>query len=239
MKKERVKIKDYVWLFEWVVGAIAFGIAVAFMIGIINESETVKQIILIIVGILFLFAGLFRLVPLMRTTKDKFLMVIYVIEVLIFIGCGALLLGFGTGEVKDTLMDGYFFGILIGIAIYFRGLVHFFSTSLRKEKDNWKTFLAHIIFLTVGSIILSHKGFDTKLVGWLLFAILLLCGIVVTIDGINRFKKYRHKYAAIRDSSNITEETGKIDPVNKQKDVPNDSILPEKEDERPQAEIVN
>ena len=68
MKK---KLAKYAWLFEMIGCALLIGL------GIIMKF--IPSVLLVLVGLIFFVLGLFRIVPLLKTTDDK-LLKIYMLE---------------------------------------------------------------------------------------------------------------------------------------------------------------
>ncbi|HPT89117.1 MAG TPA: hypothetical protein PLY84_01910, partial [Bacilli bacterium] len=68
-------LKKYVWLFEWIAAALilALGIYVA----------VEPSVLYLVAGIAITILGLFRLVPLLKTTEDKVLKFIYLGEMIV------------------------------------------------------------------------------------------------------------------------------------------------------------
>ncbi len=177
-------VKKYLWLWEFI------GVALVLIVGLI--AKFVDGALLAIVGTTIFVLALLRLIPLFKTTFDKLLKWIYVLEILANIIIGALLVYFAfTGKDLKSL-----FGYLIGSVLYSRGLIYFYSVTIRKEETDKPKFLAHVIFMTLGTWIIATGGFNEKYLGWVVLALSLLTAIFIGNSGYNNYRKYRGEIAA-------------------------------------------
>ena len=91
--------KKYLWLFEFL------GVAVILAVGIFAFVK--EEIFLFIVGFALIIFGLFRVIPLIKTTKDKLLRIIYPIEIAFNVIAGVLLIVEGTKDQYDENLMRY------------------------------------------------------------------------------------------------------------------------------------
>ena len=75
--------KKYLWLFEFIGAAIILGVGLV--------CKFVPAVLYFIVGIIFVFLGLFRIIPLVKTTEDKLLKWFYAGEMIIEVAAGVVL----------------------------------------------------------------------------------------------------------------------------------------------------
>lgn len=210
-------IKKYLWLWEFI------GVALILSIGLLVVFK--NQILYVVVGLIFAILGLLRIVTLIKTTKDKLLKWFYAIEIVINIGAGVTLVILG---FKDDPADFQkIFGYIIGAILYLRGALYFFSTIMRKEGTDSPKFIAHLIFITVGTYIIAIGGFTVDTLGWIILALALLSSIFVAIGGIGHYRNYRNEYAA-------SEETKKIKKIENKKEAPTaEEIIHDRDQDEP------
>ena len=130
-------LKKYVWVVEWITTALLI------VLGIIAVVE--KTILLYTFGILFIIFGLFRIIPLLKTTSSKLVKWLLFGETLVDILSGGVLLFLA---IKN-LETGNYVGYIIGGVLYLRGFIHFLSTSLKDEPSNLVNFFFHIVLITI------------------------------------------------------------------------------------------
>ena len=172
-------IKKYAWLLEWISAALLLAMGIVVLIE--------KQIILYITGTVFVFMGLFRIVPLVKTTEDKLTKYLYIAEVFIEVICGSYLIYMGT-QNKEV---GKIYGYIVGGVFYLRGFTHFLATSLRGEPGNKVGFFANMILLTLGAFLIAYGNINSKMMGWIIFGILLICVLFLSIKGIKDYTNFR------------------------------------------------
>lgn len=209
-------IKKYLWLWEFI------GVALVLIVGSI--AKFVDGALLAIVGSTFIVLGLLRVVPLLKTTPDKTLKWIYLAEILINVAAGVVLIYLAIND-KDLKA---LFGYIIGGVLYLRGLIYFYSTILRREGTDKAKFLAHVIFITLGSAIIAKGGFDTEYLGWIIFAIAILSAVFIGYSGYQHYRNYRNEFAATEVTKKVKKEKVEIEaPTSEEIIVPNE--VPEKE----------
>ena len=177
-------IKKYLWLWEYI------GVALVIIVGVI--AKFVDGALLAIVGSTFIILGLLRMIPLLKTTLDKVLKWIYFLEIVVNVIAGVLLIYFALEkkELKEL------FGYLIGGVLYLRGLIYFYATSLRHEDTDRPKFIAHVIFITIGTVIIARGGFAPEYLGWIILAIALISGIFIGYSGYQHYRNYRNEIAS-------------------------------------------
>lgn len=186
----------YMWLFEMIAAALLLGL------GLIMKF--IPSALLILVGLIFFVLGAFRIIPLLKTTDDKLLKVLYLIELVIEMVAGVVLFIFGVKKMDDTVeKTKMLFGYIIAGIIYIRGFVYLLSCSFKKEKANIVIFLIHIGLLTLASIIFARGGFTLATLGWVLLAIAIVCALFVGMDSIKKYSNYRQNEYAVKKTRDI------------------------------------
>lgn len=190
----------YVWLWEFIGAALltALGIIVGFL----------NNVLLIIVGLIFIFLGVFRFVPLLKTTDDKVLKWMLALELIIDVVAGVVLLIIGLKN-KDVENLKLVFGYIICAILYLRGFVYLFSVSIRKESAKLPMFIFHVFLLTLASILIGRGGFSLKELSWVILALCILCSIVICFDGVKKYRNYRNDEYAQKISKEIKIEEAK------------------------------
>ena len=208
--------KRYLWLFEFIGAAIIIGVGLV--------CKFVPVVLYFIVGTIFVFMGLFRIIPLVKTTEDKFLKWFYAGEMIIEVAAGVVLIVLAIKKGNDVDDSKALFGYIVGGILYLHGFVYFLGTSLRKDVTTFLPFLANIILLTVGTWIIASKGFTLSTLGWVILAFAILSAGFIVFSGIKNYSSYRNELAAKRITENVKVEDTKEAPTS-------DQIEIEKEDE--------
>ncbi|MDD3191615.1 MAG: hypothetical protein PHP41_02545 [Bacilli bacterium] len=213
--------KKYLWLWEFIGTALILGI------GLLVKFK--PDVLIIIVGCIFVVMGLLRVIPLLKTTSDRLLKWIYLVEIILNIGIGVVLIYLGAQSNNLQALFGY----LIGGVLYLRGIIYFFSTVLRKEDTDRASFIAHIIFFSVGMFIIGKGGFSSEQLSWVILGIAILSAVFVGYSGFKNYQNYRNEYAAKQITKTVKKEEGLTAPTAEEIQVPNK--IDEKEP--PQDEI--
>lgn len=220
--------KKYLWVFEF------FGAAVILAFGIM--ALAMPGILLVILGLTFIIFGIFRIIPLLKTTPDKLLKIIYIIEIALTVIVGVVLLI--EGRKGDESELGNLFGYLVGGVLYLRALVHFFATSVRKEPSDYWKFFAHVGAFTIGTIILAKGNFEEKTLAIILLVLAIISALFISFSGYKHYKNNRYEMLAkeqikkvkIKEKEEVIE-----DPLPEKEDV----ILPNREQDEKQDEVVS
>jgi uncharacterized membrane protein HdeD (DUF308 family) len=221
----KVMFKKYLWLWEF--------IGVALIIGVGLVSKFVPDVLYFILGAVFIVLGLFRIIPLFKTTDDKVLRWIFLAEILIDIIVGILLIIIAINETEIKNILGY----LVGGVLYLRALIFFFSTTIRTETADWPQFIVHIVLITVGTWIIANGGFSINELGWVILIVSIFAAIFIAYSGYRNYNNYRHEYAAKRITKKVKKEESLEAPTSEEIDVPNNvvnidgSIIKEEQEE--------
>lgn len=202
MKK---KLAKYAWLFEMIGCALLIGL------GIIMKF--IPSVLLVLVGLIFFVLGLFRIVPLLKTTDDKLLKILYALELFIDMGAGIALFIIGIKNKSDSIDNlKQVFGYIIAGILYLRGLVYLFAISFRKENAKIWLFFVHIGLITLATVIIARGGFTLTTLGWVLLALSILSAIFVGVDSIKKYSNFRNEEYARKKTQDIkTKEEKKED----------------------------
>ena len=200
MKK---KLTKYAWLFEMIGCALLIGL------GIIMKF--VPSVLLVLVGLVFFVLGLFRIVPLLKTTDDKLLKALYAVELFIDMGAGIALFILGIKKDTEAIDDlRKIFGFIIAGILYLRGLVYLFAVSFKKEDAKIWLFFIHIGLITLATVIIARGGFTLATLGWVLLALAILSAIFVGVDSIKKYTKYRNEEYALKKTKDINVKEEKV-----------------------------
>lgn len=196
----------YVWLFEF----IAVALVVTFAIILVTVLKEHKTITYIPFGIAFAVLGIARFIPLIKTTNDKVMKWMNGVELIIDILAGVFLITIGF-VTKDDILGNYL-GYIICAVLYLRAFVYFFATVNRQEKTTLPMFFIHVSLITTSSILIGMGSFDTNWIIWVVFAICLICSIVLLLDGIKKYSSFRNEEYAKKLSNSVNVEE-KIDEI--------------------------
>jgi uncharacterized membrane protein HdeD (DUF308 family) len=207
----KVMFKKYLWLWEF--------IGVALIVGVGLVSKFVPDVLYFILGAAFIVLGLFRIIPLFKTTDDKVLRWIFLVEILIDIIVGILLIiiAINDTEIKNIL------GYLVGGVLYLRALIFFFSTTIRTETADWAQFIVHIVLITVGTWIIAKDGFSIDELGWVILIVSIFAAIFIAYSGYRNYNNYRHEYAAKRITKRVKKEESLEAPTSEEIIVPDNA----------------
>ena len=200
MKK---KLAKYAWLFEMIGCALLIGLGIV--------MKFVPSVLLVLVGLVFFVLGLFRIVPLLKTTDDKLLKILYAVELFIDMGAGVALFILGIKNDTETIDDlRKIFGFIIGGILYLRGLVYLFAVSFKKEDAKIWLFFIHVGLITLATVIIARGGFTLATLGWVLLALAILSAIFVGVDSIKKYTKYRNEEYALKKTKDINVKEEKV-----------------------------
>lgn len=219
------KLKQYFWVGEWFASAILIAFAITTLVK--------EELIYYLFGSLFVIFGLFRVIPLIKTTESKLIKWFSFSEVLVDIVVGVLLFVFSTNKNFDSPIFGY----LIGAVLYLRGFMHFFATSLKSEPSTLVGFFTGIILLTVGTIIVFNGGFTISTFKWFLAVALIICVILLIWRGCIDYRNYRGNLVGTSKTKKLKKAKELEAETNPTSDEIKINIVPEQEkDDRPSIE---
>ncbi|HNZ50998.1 MAG TPA: hypothetical protein PK087_01470 [Bacilli bacterium] len=184
--------KKYLFVFEWIGAAILIGVGIYVVLD--------SSILNVFVGLILLVFGLLRLIPLIKTTPDKVLKIMYACEIVINVGAGIFLVIEG-GKENSNLND--WFGYMIGGVLMLRGFVHFFATSLRKEPNDYVKFFSHLGLFTVGCFIVARGGFSSDTLAYIILVLAILSALFIGFSGYKHYRNYRYELRAREESKKV------------------------------------
>ncbi|MDD3107011.1 MAG: hypothetical protein PHP65_04340 [Bacilli bacterium] len=212
--------KKYLFVFEWVGAAILIGV------GIFTVVQS--SILYVFVGLILLVFGLLRFVPLLKTTPDKVLRIIYAVEILLNVGAGVFLVIEG-GKSDSSLSN--WFGYIVGGALVLRGFVHLFATSLRDEPNDYIKFFSHIGLFVIGILIISKGGFDSKTLAYIILVLAVLSAIFIGFSGYKHYRNNRYELRAKEDTKKVVKKDTQVadEVIDDPESVKSDVVIPEEE----------
>lgn len=216
--------KKYLWVFEWVGAAILIGIGITVAI--------VDPIVYVVTGIILTIFGLFRVIPLVRTTKAKTMKIILTVEVGLNIILGGLLIFFGLKENFDLSTLNNIYGYLLGAILYSRGVIYFLGTSIYQERTSPVLFLAHIAFITLGTWFILSGNLTSAKLGFAILGLAILAALILILHGSRGYKSYRIDSLSKDETKSIKT---KEQPIKSDKK----DIIVDKEEQKREENIIN
>ena len=209
------KLKLYVWVFEWFAAAILLAFAITAVIK--------NEFLIFAFASIFLVFAVFRVVPLVKTTTSKLIKWLTVLEMLIDVGVSFALFFFS----EKILETGNLFGYLVGGVIYLRGFMHFFATSLKGEPTTNIGFIANILLVSIGAIVIARGGFNATALAWFFFGVMILCVIVLIWRGVIDYRNFRGNIVGESQTKKLKKAEEKQDETNPTSDEIKINIVPE------------
>lgn len=193
--------KKYLWLWEFIGAALILGAGFV--------AAFISSVVLMIIGCAFIIIGILRVIPLVRTTIDKILKWVYTIEIIINVFAGAALIYLAiTGQNPINI-----FGYLIGGILYLRGVIFFYANTLRKESSDRVSFVAHLIFISLGAYIIGTGGFTVTQLGFVLLVLAILSACFIAFSGYGHYRNYRNEFVAKEITKKLEKEEVKEAPT--------------------------
>ena len=223
------KLKQYVWVFEWFAAAILLAFAIT--------SVIKNEFLVYAFAAIFLVFAVFRVVPLVKTTTSKLIKWLTVVEMIIDVAV-SLALFFFSEKIIET---GNLLGYLVGGVIYLRGVMHFLATSLKNEPTTMFGFVANILLVSVGAVIIARGGFDANVLAWFFFSVMIICVVVLVWRGAIDYRNYRGNLVGESQTKKLKKAEEKQVETNPTSDEIKINIIPEdsnidKEREQPTIE---
>ena len=158
-KKETNLLKKYKWIYLWVIGAAI----TVFSIVMLLNKEFGNSIVFYLTGALLVVFVIVRFIPLIKTTRNKWAIVMNSIEMFIDLVVGVLMIVLTAkqGQTAEGAEESYKFletlyPFLIGGVLYARGGVYFAETSFFKTKPEVSKFFVSLGLLTLGAVIMAR-----------------------------------------------------------------------------------
>lgn len=210
--------KKYLWLFEFI------GVAIILAVGIFAFVK--QEVFLYIAGFSLIVLGLMRVVPLVKTTKDNLLKIIYTVEIVFNVIAGILLVvEGGKDDYSENLMR-----YLLGAVFYLRGAIYFYAAVLRKESTDYLQFFTHLILLTLGVVVFVTKFFTVTNLAWVVLVLAILSAFFIGYSGYRNYRNFRYERLAREETKKIIKEEKPEKVYEDPKPVKDDVIIPEEEE---------
>lgn len=220
------KLKQYIWVWEWFASAILIAFAITTLVK--------EELIYYMFGSIFIIFGLFRVVPLIKTTESKLMKWLSFVEMIVDVVVGSLLFVFSNNQQFDSPLFGY----LVGAVLYLRGFMHFLATSLKSEPTTFIGFLTNVILLTVGTIIVFNGGFSLNTFKYVFAVILVICVILLIWRGTVDYRNYRGNLVGTSKTKKMKKQIEEDVNTNPTSDEIKINIIPEEnKEERPSVEV--
>ncbi|ERJ13507.1 hypothetical protein [Haloplasma contractile] len=236
---KNLRFNDYGWVVKGFTSIVLLA-SFIYMLYIQYTNEAVAESVLTpIIGITILLFTVVRIFPVLRSRSEKDYLLIMYSEILISIVIGALFIALPEFAYNN-------FSILLGIILYIRGCVFFFTTTKRYELSDALSFVINILFISFGfAFVFAWNDFTPDSLMYVLIALALIFSVYYgygTYTGFNNThlnrqnrlkmddvlkKKEKEDDKVIQDPKHIEE---KRNP--KIIDEPKSDIRPTIEDER-------
>lgn len=203
----------YGWVLKFLLAAMLFGVGLWFIFD--------KQVVYTITGAAIVLFSVLRVVPLLKTLDKEVLRTINLIEIIFdFIIGGVLIYAALSGKVTDSnAIWRYVYKYGLAFVFYVRGVVFFLSTVFFEEKTEVTKFIAHLVFLTIGTIIATHPNFDHSNVAILLAVVAFAGTVYLSYDGYNGYSLYRNNSKRLSESqSDDVSDNKEIEAPGKRKE---------------------
>lgn len=220
-----MKKYGYGWILKFVLAAILLGIGIYMFFA--------NQAVYLITGVVIVLFSLLRVGPLLKTLNKEVLRTLNLIEIIadVIIG-GVLIYVAATNKFENSDLWANVYRFALAFFFYARALVYFNSVVFFDEKTEIPKFWAHIMSITVGTIIAVWKDFSYETVALLLLIISFLGSIYLGYDGFKGYKNYRNFQLELNEGKR------KADGERTQKEIEEslNIIIDKNDDDRP---IVN
>lgn len=180
-----MKRYGYGWVLKFVLAAILLGIGIYMFFA--------QQVVYLITGVIIVIFSLFRVVPLLKTLNKEVLRTLNLIEIIadLIIG-GVLIYVAATNKFEDSELWSNVYRFALAFFFYARALVYFNSVVFFDEKTEIPKFWAHIMSITIGTIIAVWKDFGYETVSLILLVISFIGFAYLGYDGFKGYKNYRN-----------------------------------------------
>lgn len=219
--------KKYKWVYLWVVGCALAVLSVVMF----TNKEFGNSVVVYLFGALLIGFTVIRFFPLIKTTREKWAIVINAIEMFVDFVVGILMIVL-TATVEDTTTLFMFFPFLLGGVLYARGVIYLVEVVLMNTKVSKLQFFISILLITVASIIVGRfKDFDVNSMRFLLLFIFAICSIISLVSGVKNYNNYRKLFVKVEKK---TVEDEKTDNLSLPEHEGNEIIIDENNTNQPQ-----
>lgn len=211
-KKNPIIIKNPMHSYKFWFKIFAFVLLIILGFILIFQTENAQMLVLMFTGGVFCVYAVMRFIPLMKTLEKGSSKFFCLIEVFFDLVVGVLLIFLAAkqfGEEQSGIVKFFVehYNLLIGVVLWLRGFVYFFTTIMFAERTDRTQFWVHIIVITAGSFLLGYK-IDAKWVAIGIAIIAFISGLAIGGEGFYEYGKYR---------KNLKERREKSDKAQKEK----------------------
>lgn len=217
-----MKKYGYGWVLKFILAAILLGVGIYMFFA--------EEVVYLITGIAIIIFSLFRVVPLMKTLNKEVLRTMNLIEIIVDVVIGSILVYVAvTDKVQGSETWSLVYRFALAFFFYSRALVFFNSVVFFEEKTEIPKFWAHIVSITVGTVIATWDGFSHETVAILIMIIAFLGTGYLGYDGYKGYKNYRNFQLELNDSK----RAAKGERTRQEIEADINTILDEQEEDRP------
>lgn len=211
-KKNPIIVKNPIYTYKFWFKVFAFVLLIILGFILLLRQSDAQILVLMFTGGVFTVYALMRFIPLLKTLEKGSSKFFCLIEVIFDLIVGILLIFLAAkqfGEEQSGIVKFFVenYNLLIGIVLWLRGFVYFFTTIMFAERTDRIQFWIHIAVITAGSYLLGVK-IDAKWVAIGIAIIAFISGIAIGGEGFYEYGKYR---------KNLKERREKSDKVQKDK----------------------
>ena len=176
----------YKWLYLIVaaVAALVFGFLMLFL------KDFRNSVVYYITGAFLIVFVLVRLIPFFKTERNRYALLINVLEMIIDLGIGVALIVI---TVQKGGEENSLYPFLLGGVIYLRGFIYLVEITFLKTKMQPLLFFIHVAAITLGSVIIA-LGLQSDTIGYVIAVLFLCAGIFAVVDGSINFNRFRNEY---------------------------------------------
>ena len=255
-------------MYKFIIKILIFAILIVFAILLFAFKDELIGAVYMVSGIVILFAGIIRMIPLIKTTKSKRARLIVLIQCIIHVVLGAYLifaafyhwdrLNAYTGDAKDPLYDklnavsgGWFakfniqaYAYILVVFFYTLAMGYFWVTIEYKEPSRTTLFWLNFISISLAVVIAflaPQEWFDAEKLIIALAIIALLGALVIGGEATGGYIRYRKVIAGDIKKKEKKTEVGKEAPSRKDDTEISDidpNIIP-KDDPRDEDSVVS
>lgn len=190
MENKENTFKKYKWLYLIVTAAVLAVLAV--LMFVIKEFRE-KTALYFTCAIMIAFVVI-RIIPLLKTSKNGYAMLINVLEMLLDLGAAIFMLVVAIRYDNSEFLRK-FYPFIIGGVVYLRGFIYLVEVTFLNTKVQKALFFGHIGLITLGSVIMAlYDKFDLATVGLILAVVIALCSLAGAIDGGISYNNFRKEY---------------------------------------------
>ena len=205
-KSEKKGLSKCKWLYLWIAAAalIVFGLVM------ILNKDFGKQVVFYITGLLVIIFVIIRFVPLIKTTRNRWAIVLNAIEMFVDFVCGFLMIYLTAkmADNRDTLM--MFYPFFVGGIIFVRGFIYLIEITFLSTKVETSKFFINMGLIVGGTIIMArYNSFSIESMCILLGVLFSIAGVIAVVDGTINYNNYRKLY--VKKEKNVEAKDDIID----------------------------